>query len=268
MKKHGYLKELSTKLGGKIHSQDLFDINFDDQSSRKLVVKNYKNYKLEIEEFGKIYFIKIKVNSDFTLSINNPNRLSPIDQEIDVNDTPYKLYILKESYNSFIKGHRYNPFLSKNFRAFWEYFIITINDLNLFEYETVSIREDYIGLSLDSNRNIIPIIDDIIELISSNEKIFKKTIKLDIKSKNIPENLRPLFPLLKKWSIGDDVDREQLIEETGENQKKKLVSTVYPFMKEINEYLDSFRDEPLTEEAMLIGNLAELVSELKIAPPD
>ncbi|HEY8784220.1 MAG TPA: hypothetical protein VIM16_21510 [Mucilaginibacter sp.] len=54
------------------------------------------------------------------------------------------------------------------------------------------------------------------------------------------------------------------MEETSEKQKKKLIKTVYPYMIEINEFLDSLGDEPLGHEAILLGNLAELVSELQI----
>ena len=54
------------------------------------------------------------------------------------------------------------------------------------------------------------------------------------------------------------------MEETTEKQKKKIVNKVYPYMTEINEFLNSFGDNPLSHEAILIGNLAELVSEIQI----
>ena len=47
-----------------------------------------------------------------------------------------------------------------------------------------------------------------------------------------------------------------------EKEKQKLIKAVRPFFNEINAYLDSFKDGPLSEEAMSMGNLAELVSEL------
>jgi hypothetical protein len=103
--------------------------------------------------------------------------------------------------------------------------------------------------------------------MKTNDSLFTKNTQQKIYKKNIPDNLKSLFPLLKKWSVSDDDLREQLVEETSERQKKKLINTVYPFINEINEFLDSFKDEPLSEEAILIGNLAELVSELKIATP-
>ncbi|HWW41549.1 hypothetical protein, partial [Pedobacter sp.] len=135
--------------------------------------------------------------------------------------------------------------------------------LQLSENESVFFYNNYISFALNSKRNLIQILDDVIDLVNCHNKVFEKASRSIIYKKNIPNNLRPLFPLFKKWSISDDVEREQLIEEISDLQKKKLVSTVGPLMKEINDFLDSFKNQPLTEEAILIGNLAELVSELK-----
>jgi hypothetical protein len=44
-----------------------------------------------------------------------------------------------------------------------------------------------------------------------------------------------------------------------------VVDIVNPKMEIINSYLDSFKSEPLPYEATLIGNLAELVSELSLS---
>jgi len=84
-----------------------------------------------------------------------------------------------------------------------------------------------------------------------------------ILGKSIPKNLRPLLPLLKGLGISDDVERELVIEELTDEQKINLVRIVEPFIEDINKFLDSFGNIPLSEEAMLLGNLAELVSELR-----
>ena len=43
-----------------------------------------------------------------------------------------------------------------------------------------------------------------------------------------------------------------------------MVTMIYALMGEINAYLDSFDSSPLNEEAIVLGKLAELVTELKI----
>jgi len=260
-----YLKELAGKLGGKIDRQQLYDANFKVPSFREFTIKDYRGYKIRIDEFEDLFAIRIKIDSDFTISINNSDKISAINNLITAEETEYNVYIWKISYSEFIIGHLYNPFLSEHFRVFWRDFISKINKLNLTKSETVGIRVDCINLALIRTRQLIPIIEDIIELIDKYPTIFSKNSKKKIFKKNIPQNLQPLIPLLKKWSIPDDGEREQLMEETSEKQKKKLVKTVWPYMIEINQFLDSFGDEALSHEAILLGNLAELISELSIA---
>lgn len=259
------LKKYSVQLKGKIASQNLTDINFKERSFRTLSVRDYRNYRIEIDDFGDLYFTMIKVSSDFfTLSINNPNRLSSIDRQVTHDNSPYKLYIFKKSYSKFIKGHRYNPFVSDVFKSFWNTFINIIKDLKLSNDETISIREDGIGLALRVDRDLSLVLDEIINLIDKNKDVFKMQNTVKIFKKNIPENLQVLLPLMKKWAIPDDGEREQAIEGLSNNQKVKLINMVEPFMNEINKFLDSFEDGALTHEATLLGNLAELVSELMV----
>ena len=91
--------------------------------------------------------------------------------------------------------------------------------------------------------------DRVVVKLSDNEKGKKGTIVT-------------AFP---RRNIQDDCEREQLMEETSQKQKVKLLNTVNPLMNTINQFLDSFGDEPLSHEAILLGNLAELISELQIA---
>ncbi len=100
--------------------------------------------------------------------------------------------------------------------------------------------------------------------MESSGSTFLENANNGIIAKNIPDNLKHLIPLLKKYSISDDGEREQLVEDIDEKQKKKLIRSVEPFMSEINNFLDSFQDNHLSDEAILLGNLAELVSELQV----
>lgn len=58
------------------------------------------------------------------------------------------------------------------------------------------------------------------------------------------------------------------IEGMKKTEIKKLIEQVSPYMKEINTFLDSFNDKPLTERATIVGNLAELVTELEVTSKD
>lgn len=97
-------------------------------------------------------------------------------------------------------------------------------------------------LSADSHRQLVP----------------------DIRTENMPPALRVLIPYIEKYSIGDDLTRVKLAERLSKKKKQELLDVVGPLLPEINIYLDSFVDKPLSDEAILIGALAEFVCELPV----
>jgi hypothetical protein len=251
-----YLKELSNKLGGTIRSQNLSNWNLNGTSYREIIVKNYKGHQIAINDFGEVYEMGIRVESDFAFSINIPDKLFGFVTPTSIPEFPYNVY--------FSNDDEMNPSKNADFDLFWKAFLNKIKELILTENEGVFYYNNVIRIVLNPVQDLIRTLDYIIELINANPAIFAKNIKEKIFKKNMPENLRRFIPLMKKWSIPDDSEREQLMEETSEKLKKKLIKTVYPYMVEINKFLDSFGDEPLSHEATLLGNLAELVSELQV----
>lgn len=247
-------------MGGKIHSHHLINWNFNGTSYRELIVKDYKGFKIVIDEYEKIFDIHVigkSLGSDFAFAINIPNKLFFFNTPTRFDGSSYKAYLAEND-------NVIDLLKNKDFLLFWESFCKMTNDLAFSNIEGVFFCTGEIHLALSFEQNIVPIIEYTIDLINSNPLIFYKVKDERIFKKSMPENLRALVPLLKKWSIPDDSEREQLMEETSEKQKKNLVKRVYPFMSEINRFLDSFGDEPLSHEAILLGNLAELVSELQI----
>lgn len=81
---------------------------------------------------------------------------------------------------------------------------------------------------------------------------------------NVPPILRILIPYAKKYSIGDDLLRVQLGDALSNKEKKELIAIVSPLFADINKFLDSFGDDPLNNEAIVIGSLAEFVCELSL----
>jgi hypothetical protein len=243
-------KGLAKRLGGNIHSQQLSYWNIG-MSYRHMIVKDYAEYKVEINDFDSVYEITIKADSNFACSINIPDKLFGWIKPTKVSQFRYKAYFSADK----------NPFASAEVQDFWKVLGGKINALNFSDSEGVFFHS-YPQLVLKPERDIISILDDIINVVANNEILFRTRSKEKIYTKNIPQNLRSLVPLLKKWSIADDGEREQLLEETSERQKKILVNKVKPYMTEINSFLDSFGDEAQSHEAMLLGNLAELISEI------
>ena len=85
-----------------------------------------------------------------------------------------------------------------------------------------------------------------------------------IKEENLPPSLRMLIPYAQKYSVGDDLLRTQLGMGLNKNARKELIAVVGPLLTDINKFLDSFGDDPLSDEAIVMGSLAEFTCELAL----
>ena len=250
-----YLQQLATQIGGKIRTQDLLNGNFQKKSLRSLIVKDYKQFKLQIDDYGSLCSIEVKVNSEIACAINNHDRVLYYNIPFNLESVPFTVYV-SESNTDLLDNIR--------FRKACHSIGIFLKKINISPKESVFIYRNCICFAFRTNRDLEPILDGIIELINANSEIFKRTARKAISTKNIPDNLKPLAPLMRKYSLSDDSEREQLIEGMKKKEIKQLIESVDPYMGEINNYLNSFKKQPLSEEATLMGNLAELVTELKM----
>lgn len=119
------------------------------------------------------------------------------------------------------------------------------------------------NLALKEPSRILPAIDILLEMLPVIEENFPDKPD-DIDANAIPEELRDLIPVLKKWAISDDQEREEKVDKAAKATLTRLVNRVAPKLDAINRYLDSFGDEPLSEEATMFASLAELVCELQL----
>lgn len=250
-----YLNELSAHFHGKIKTQHHQDSHFKEISFRKLLINDLKGYKISINEFGELFSIIINVESELALAINKPNRIFQLTKPVSLENLPYIVYTSEDYYNS-IKHEAQ--------KTFWTRFIELLKRIQLSENESVIIYRNAICFALNASRNLAPILEDIVNFLTINNTIFKKGNRRIIRSRKVPGNLKPIIPLLKKYSVSDDVERQELIEKMTQKDKIELIKSIDPFITDIDNYLASFNETPLDNEAMLIGNLAELVSELKI----
>jgi hypothetical protein len=65
----------------------------------------------------------------------------------------------------------------------------------------------------------------------------------------VPEPLRHLVPLARRWGVGDDVERMELIERSSQPDRQALAAALAPYHGEITAWLDSFGSGSMTEEA-------------------
>jgi hypothetical protein len=249
------LKELSVQLNAKIKPQNHLNINFPERSFRRLRIKDYMQFDLTIDDHGFLYSIKVKVNAAHAFSINNPDFIFLFDKQITLPGITYTVYVSDVDKSPFKESGQERALYSID---------TFLKRLQISKSESVFCYKNSIVFGLNRDRNLQVVVNDIIKLIRENSTFFSNTRQQKLISSNsIPNDLENLLPLCKKFAFSDDSERKELIEMMPKIQKKNLVDTVYPFINKINEYLSSFKDRPLSDEAIMLGNLAELVSELQ-----
>ncbi len=129
-----------------------------------------------------------------------------------------------------------------------------VEESGLEEGESLYFTKGEIGFYLkrpDVDRTI-GIIDRVIALAGKVE-IAEHELNLEA----LPVQFHPIIPLIKKWALDNDSERNDLLATTSKPVLRSLVDHVFPYFGAIDSYLDSFRGEAPTEQAAALGRLAE-----------
>lgn len=250
------LKELQKKFGGSIQQQDLLHPTFSRHSLRRLVFKTDDGLKLSVHDFEEYISAEVKIESDFAFSINKPDRILFFNQQVSSAVIAYPIYV--SSSNLEIAK-------SAGFKSYCGAFQELLSKHPLSADEQMFLARNGIDIKARSDRDLPCFLNDVVQLVHENKSLFK--IKINAASHRfleLPEALVPLIPILKKFAVSDDQERSDLIDKMSTLQQKRLLAFVDPYFPAINDYLGSFQTKPLTETVASLGNLAELVSELKL----
>ena len=79
----------------------------------------------------------------------------------------------------------------------------------------------------------------------------------------VPDDLRELIPLARKWAISDDVERGIFEEIISSEEKKDFIDKVWPRMARLEEYCAKFRNNvPVPDEVVLFDMMTESAAEV------
>ena len=100
--------------------------------------------------------------------------------------------------------------------------------------------------------------------ITEEEELNEYRNQMKLQKDNIPEGLRHLLPLVRTWGIVDDAIRSSLVKSATEDDRRSLVTSVNDKTVTIDEWLDTFPEGEMTEEAEAFMYLLETVEELSL----
>jgi len=91
------------------------------------------------------------------------------------------------------------------------------------------------------------------------------TVRLNVN--NVPEDLRHLVPLAERWGIGDDVDRNAAVDRATPAERAELERAIASSDARITAWLDSFRQQPMTDEAAAFMYMQLALEEMRAGTP-
>jgi hypothetical protein len=67
-----------------------------------------------------------------------------------------------------------------------------------------------------------------------------ETVEPGPKLELLPVQFHPIIPMIKKWAVPDDSERNDLLDSASKSVLRSLADEVSPYLEAINSYLDSF----------------------------
>lgn len=218
--------------------------NLQEQCNRYYSFKKDEN-KFKLFIFNERLMLEVKATTKLLFALNLPdlvcfaNKLS--------NMTGHKLFIANSN----------DDLVKTAVDAINEDILL----LNFAITEGMFVYGNAIQLVLNKTRILI---NEINILSSIKSKLTHESEDQKLDFSGVPIALEGLEPFLNKWAISDDEERDEAISQASKEELEQLNKYVNPKMKTINEYLDSFNNGVMTDEAILIGNLAELVTQINV----
>jgi hypothetical protein len=137
----------------------------------------------------------------------------------------------------------------------------SIESLRLSPRESLHFAQNEVAAVLEPNRDIDSVLTALLDIVDLLPVMPPQPSKVD--TEELPPALRPLVRYFSRLAVDDDDLRTQRLASLNSRQVISLLNDVSPLLAEIDSYLNSFRDRPLTETAILMGRLAEAVAELR-----
>ena len=221
-----------------------YNYNVHRTSLRLFKFKDEKGNRFKVYDFSDKIMVETKLQSSIHFAINQPDLICSANTLLE---------------NNIYTGNTNNSSVLVCVDLIKQ----DIQEIRLQKSEGLFVYSNAIQLLVDKSRELISEIAFLQKIKSIIEDKFPSTPEI-VDNTKVPNDLQELIPLLKEWAISDDSERDEKIKISSKAKLQKVIDIVNPKMTLIDDYLDTFGDEPVPHEATLIMSLAELVAELTI----
>ncbi|PKL85328.1 MAG: hypothetical protein CVV22_08670 [Ignavibacteriae bacterium HGW-Ignavibacteriae-1] len=226
---------------------NLFDPNLNDKSTRLFKFKDDKENRFKIWVFTNSLKLEIPFMTSLLFSINIADKVCFADKKLKEINGIGKIYTDNSENDQVI--------------SCIEMLKDELKTLDFDNSEGLTIYRNSLQLTLNHKRHLLPEIEVGKRIKTIIEQNFPDKIK-GADYSDLPTDLRQILLKFENLAITDDFERDELIEGVSTKQRKDIIKVIEPKLEEINKFLDTFGDKPLTDGAIGLQCLAELTIEL------
>jgi len=227
----------------------LIEPNISDTSSRLYKFRNKKGNKFKIWIFTDRIKVETPLETSLLFSINIPDLICLANNYLENINGIGKLFT----------DNTKNKQVKSCIKLIKEDLI----SLHFGSTEGLTVYGNSLQLILKNDRQLLPEIE-VCERI-------KRIIELNYPAQifcvdytDLPTDLKKLIVKFESWAISDDFERDEKSKEMTKKECTELIEAVERRFNDINIFLDTFGDKPLTDGAIKLQCLAEIAMELKI----
>lgn len=226
----------------------LIDPNLNDKSTRLLKFKDEQGNRFKIWIFTDTIKLETPLSTYLLFSINYPDKVCLIN----------KLLLEESGVGKIFTDNSRDGEIQLCIKLLTDV-LISLN----FEFnEGLTVYRNLLQLTLKKDRQMLPEIESLKKIKSLVELNFPAETK-EVDFSDLPTDLREILQKFETLAISDDFEKEEKILTLTKKQRIDFIETVEPKLENINSFLETFSSKQLSESAIKLQSIAELLIELK-----
>lgn len=226
---------------------NLFDPNLNDKSTRLFKLKDDQDNRFKIWVFTDTVKLETPLTTSLLFSINFPDNIC----------LAKKLMLEISGIGKIFTDNSKDNQIELCINLLKD----DLHSLNFDLNEGLTVYRNSLQMTLKQDRQILPEIEVFKRIKSLIELNFRdETEEIDFSA--LPTDLWQILVRFESLSISDDFERDNKIQTFTKKQRRDFIETIEPSRENIISFLDTFSDKPLTEAAIRLQSLSELLIEL------
>lgn len=226
---------------------NLFDPNLNDKSTRLFKFKDDQDNRFKIWVFTDTVKLETPLTTSLLFSINFPDKVC----------LAKRLLLEVSGIGKIFTDNSKDDQIQSCVKLIND----DLKSLNFDFNEGLTVYRNSIQLTLKQDRQMLPEIEVLKKIKLLLQLNFPNEIE-EVDFSDLPTDLRQILNKFGSLAISDDFERDEKIQTLTKKQRTDFIETLEPKLENINSFLDTFSNKSLSEGAIRLQSLAELLIEL------